>query len=50
MEHKWSSRDKIYLTLIIIYNKEEGIREESWKSWKNERQREWDKVRNFFLV
>ena len=50
MEHKWSSRDKIYLTLIIIYNREEGIREESWESWENERQREKEKVRNFFLI
>ena len=43
-----SSRDKIYLTLI--YNREKEIKEESWESRENEKQREWEKVRNLFLV
>ena len=43
-----SSRDKIYF--ILIYNREEEISEEGWESWENEKLREWEKVRNFFLT
>ena len=43
-----SSRDKIYLTLI--YNMEEGIKEENWESErKRERERERMRGRTFFF-
>ena len=32
---------KYILLWYIIYNREEEIKEKSWESWENEKQREW---------
>ena len=31
---------KVEINIYYLYNEEEGIREENWKSWENERQGE----------
>ena len=49
MQHKYS-RDKLYITFIIIYNREEEVTKENWESLENEKQKKWEKVRNFFFV